>query len=194
MGSDSLAEALKRLCDRNAPRSSTFPLLVARLTGQEPTNGTHDEVIKRAGELLADLSLLRQLHPERDLSREQALATLWTLGSSLELQSGVVDAVDEMTFLQNLPAGDPRRQSFVTSIANYLERQRKIRSDLLASVACGKWGGQTPGPPHATSFAQPLRAGAGGQGGGARPGVGKGAPPPRQGRCHWQRLEQTQRA
>ena len=177
MGSDSLAEALKRLCDRNAPRSSTFPLLVARLTGQEPTNGTHDEVIKRAGELLADLSLLRQLHPERDLSREQALATLWTLGSSLELQSGVVDAVDEMTFLQNLPAGDPRRQSFVTSIANYLERQRKIRSDLLASVACGKWGGQTPGPPHATSFAQPLRAGAGGQGGGARPGAGKGAPP-----------------
>ena len=177
MGSDNLAEALKRLCDRNAPRSSTFPLLVARLTGQEPTNGTHDEVIRRAGELLADLSLLRQLHPERDLSREQALATLWTLGSSLELQSGVVDAVDEMTFLQNLPAGDPRRQSFVTSIANYLERQRKIRSDLLASVACGKWGGQKPDPPHATSFAQPLRAGAGGQGGGARPGVGKGALP-----------------
>ena len=177
MGSDSLAEALKRLCDKNAPRTSTYPLLVGRLTGLDPTDGTHEEVIRRAGDLLATLSLLRQLHPDRDLSREEALATLFTLGSSLELQSGMLDAVDEMTFLQGLPTSDQRRQSFVTSLANYLERQRKIRSDLLASVACGRYGGQALDPPHMTSFAQPVRAAGGGQGGGTKPGVGRGVLP-----------------
>ena len=158
MGSATLAEALKRLCDKAAPRSSTYPLLIARLTGFDPTDGSHEEVIKRAGDLLATLSLLRQLHPDRDLSREEALASLYTLGTGLELQSSMVTAVSQMTFLQGLPVGDPRRQTYVTSLANYLEKQRKIRSDLLASVACGRWGGQAPEVPIAQSFAQPALA------------------------------------
>ena len=155
LGSQTLGEALARLIDLNPPKESTFPLLVGQLTGLDPTGGSHQEVIDRAGDLLVSLSLLQSLHPMKDLTREQALACLFSLGSSLELQSGIVDAVAQMDYLRNLPIQHSDHQSYIASLIAYLERQRKIRVDVLASVECGRWT-KSQDVPHLHSFVQPA--------------------------------------
>ena len=163
LGCQSLGEAITRLSDLNPPLDSTFPLLVAQLTGLDPTDGSHEQVIERAGELLASLSLLRALHPLKDLTREQSLACVFSLGSSLELQAGVMELVGEMDYLKQLPPGDGQHQSYTVSLINYLERQRKLRVDIVASVECGKWN--KPGlNPSLPSYAQPLVPAKGGRG------------------------------
>lgn len=155
LGCQSLGEAITRLSDLNPPLDSTFPLLVAQLTGLDPTDGSHESVIQRSGELLASLSLLRALHPKKDLSREQSLACVFSLGSSLELQAGSMELVAEMDYLKQLPLHDDRHQDYTVSLINYLEKQRKLRIDIVSSVQCGKWS--KPGPnPSLPSYAQPL--------------------------------------
>ena len=155
LGCQSLGEAITRLSDLNPPLDSTFPLLVAQLTGLDPTDGSHEQVIERAGELLASLSLLRALHPLKDLTREQSLACVFSLGSSLELQAGVMELVGEMDYLKRLPPDDVQHQDYTVSLVNYLERQRKLRIDIVSSVQCGKWS--KPGlNPSLPSYAQPL--------------------------------------
>ena len=155
LGCKTLSEAILRLIDVNPPKASTFPLLVAQLTGLNPTDGSHEQIIERSGELLASLSLLRSLHPGRDLTREQFLASLFSLGSSLELQAGVMELVAEVDHLKQLPLQDGRHQDYVVSLANHLEKQRKVRVDILASVACGQWSKPKP-TPSLPSYAQPM--------------------------------------
>ena len=108
-----------------------------------------------AGELLASLSLLRALHPLKDLTREQSLACVFSLGSSLELQAGVMELVGEMDYLKRLPPGDAQHQDYTVSLINYLERQRKLRIDIVSSVDCGKWSKPRLNP-SLPSYAQPL--------------------------------------
>ena len=165
LGCQSLGEAITRLSDINPPLDSTFPLLVAQLTGLDPSDGSHEQIIERAGELLASLSLLRALHPLKDLTREQSLACVFSLGSSLELQAGVMELIGEMDYLKRLPPGDAQHQDYTVSLINYLERQRKVRIDIVSSVECGRWSkpGSNPSLP---SYAQPLVP-ARGRGGGA---------------------------
>ena len=155
LGCKTLSEAILRLIDINPPKASTFPLLVAQLTGLEPTDGSHEQIIERSGELLASLSLLQSLHPGRDLTREQFLASLFSLGSSLELQAGVMELVAEVDHLKQLPLQDGRHQDYVVSLASHLEKQRKVRVDILASVACGQWSKPKP-TPSLPSYAQPV--------------------------------------
>ena len=113
--------------------------------------------------LLASLSLLRALHPLKDLTREQSLACVFSLGSSLELQAGVMELVGEMDYLKRLPPGDAQHQDYTVSLINYLERQRKLRIDIVSSVDCGKWS--KPGlNPSLPSYAQPLVPAKGGRG------------------------------
>ena len=136
--SQDLNQALHRLQSRFPPLSSTWPLLVSSLTSKEPTQGTHQEVIERCSDLLSSISSLQSLHPRRDLNREETLAALASLGSTTELQSGVVAVVRQFDYAKNLQQDDPRYSSYVSNLKKYLEQERETRQDILASVALGR--------------------------------------------------------
>ena len=135
--SSSLSQALRRLQRRFPPLSSTWPILISELTSKAPTGGQHTEVIERCADLLSSISALQSLHPHRDLNREETLAALASLGSTTELQSGMVRLVREFDYAKNLHQDDPGYSNYVSNLKKYLEEERETRQDILASVALG---------------------------------------------------------
>ena len=135
--SSSLSQALRRLQSRFPPLSSTWPILISELTSKAPTGGQHTEVIDRCADLLSSISALQSLHPRRDLNREETLAALASLGSTTELQSGMVRLVREFDYAKNLHQDDPGYSTYVSNLKKYLEEERETRQDILASVALG---------------------------------------------------------
>ena len=156
--SEDLAQALRRLKTRFPPLSSTWPLLVCDLTGKEPTSGTHQEVVDRCSEHLSSISALQSLHPRRDLNREETLAALASLGSTTELQSGVINAVRQFDNAKSLHPDDPDYSSYVSSLRSYLEIERETRQDILASVSLGRrMNPSYSGSPNVPAFASQPR-------------------------------------
>ena len=156
--SQDLSEALKRLKTRFPPLSSTWPLLVCDLTGKEPTSGTHQEVVDRCAEHLSSISALQSLHPRRDLNREETLAALASLGSTTELQSGVINTVRQFDYAKSLHPEDPEYSSYVSNLKSYLEIERETRQDILASISLGRrMNPSYSGSPNVPAFASQSR-------------------------------------
>ena len=152
--SQDLTEALNRLKTRFPPLSSTWPLLVCELTGKEPTSGTHQEVVDRCSEHLSSISALQSLHPRRDLNREETLAALASLGSTTELQSGVINTVRQFDYAKSLHPEDPEYSSYVSNLKSYLEIERETRQDILASISLGRrMNPSYSGSPNVPAFA-----------------------------------------
>ena len=156
--SQDLSEALNRLKTRFPPLSSTWPLLVCELTGKEPTSGTHQEVVDRCAEHLSSISALQSLHPRRDLNREETLAALASLGSTTELQSGVINTVRQFDYAKSLHPEDPEYSSYVSNLKSYLEIERETRQDILASISLGRrMNPSYSGSPNVPAFASQSR-------------------------------------
>ena len=137
-GATDLESAFVHLRQRIPPLASCFPELVGSLTGKPATDGTNEAVIERCGEHLSSIADLVALFPDRSLNREQLLACLASVGSTQQLQSQMVTTIRQMDQRQQLPPSDPEHLPYLEQLRLWLEGERNIRVDIIASIKVGK--------------------------------------------------------
>ena len=137
-GATDLESAFVHLRQRIPPLASCFPELVGSLTGKSATDGTNEAVIERCGEHLSSISDLVALFPDRSINREQLLACLASVGSTQQLQSQMVTTIRQMDQRQQLPPSDPEHLPYLEQLRIWLEGERNIRVDIIASIKVGK--------------------------------------------------------
>ena len=142
-GSDDLDTAFQRIRQRVPPLQASFPELVASLTNKPSTSGLNAEVIERCGEHLSSISALQGLFLDQDITRENCLAALASVGQTHELNAMMVQSVRQFDWHKRLPATDPDHRSYVDQLKSHLEDQRQIRQDIEASILCGRTGDGT---------------------------------------------------
>ena len=138
-GSDNLDTALQRIRQRVPPLQASFPGLVAALTSKQPTSGLNSDVIERCGEHLSSISALQALF-DQDISRENCLAALASIGQTHELSAMMVNTVRQFDWYKQLPRSHPDHHSYLDQLKHHLEEQRQTRQDVEASVQCGRVG------------------------------------------------------
>ena len=138
-GSDDLETAFQRIRQRVPPLQASFPELVASLTNKQPTSGLNPEVIERCGEHLSSISALQALF-EQDITRENCLAALASIGQTHELNAMMVHTVRQFDWYKQLPATHPDHRSYLDQLKLHLEEQRQVRQDIEASILCGRTG------------------------------------------------------
>ena len=136
-GSDNLDTALQRIRQRVPPLQACFPGLVAALTSKQPTSGLNPDVIERCGELLSSISALQALF-DQDISRENCLAALASIGQTHELSAMMVNTVRQFDWYKQLPRSHPDHRLYLDQLKHHLEEQRQTRQDVEASVQCGR--------------------------------------------------------
>ena len=137
-GASDLESAFNHLRQRCPPLQSCIPELIGKLTGQVATDGTNEAVIERCGSHLSAIYDLTTLFPQRDLNREQLLACLASVGSTEQLQAQMVTTIRKFDQLHSLPLDHPQRLSYVEQLRRWLEEERSVRVDILASIKVGK--------------------------------------------------------
>ena len=137
-GATDLESAFVHLRQRIPPLASCFPELVGSLTGKPATDGTNEAVIERCGEHLSSISDLVALFPNRSINREQLLACLASVGSTQQLQAQMVTTIRQMDQRQQLPPSDPEHLPYLEQLRIWLEGERNIRVDIIASIKVGK--------------------------------------------------------
>ena len=137
-GATDLESAFVHLRQRIPPLASCFPELVGCLTGKSATDGTNEAVIERCSEHLSSISDLVALFPNRSINREQLLACLASVGSTQQLQAQMVTTIRQMDQRQQLPSSDPDHLPYLEQLRIWLEAERNIRVDIIASIKVGK--------------------------------------------------------
>ena len=133
-----LESAFLHLRQRIPPLDSCFPELVGRLTGQPATDGSNERVIERCGDHLSAISDMVALFPRRDINREQLLAALASVGSTEQLQAQMVATIKRFDQIYLLPPEDPSRLSYLEQLRRWLEEERSVRVDIIASIKVGR--------------------------------------------------------
>ena len=139
-GSDDLEVAFQRIRQRVPPLQASFPELVAALTNKPPTSGLNVEVIERCGEHLSSISALQALFVDQDITRENCLAALASVGQTHELNALMVQTVRQFDHYKRLPPTDPNHRSYLDQLRLHLEEERQTRQDIEASILCGRTG------------------------------------------------------
>ena len=142
-GSDDLDVAFQRIRQRVPPLQASFPELVASLTNKPATSGLNAEVIERCGEHLSSISALQALFLDQDITRENCLAALASVGQTHELNALMVQTVRLFDYHKRLPSTDPEHRSYLDQLRLHLEEERQTRQDIEASILCGRTGGST---------------------------------------------------
>ena len=137
-GASDLESAFLHLRQRIPPLASCFPELVGKLTGQPATDGSNERVVERCGLLLSAISDMVALFPQREINREQLLAALASVGSTGQLQAQMVTTIKRFDQIYSLPPDDPSRLSYLEQLRRWLEEQRSVRVDIIASIKVGK--------------------------------------------------------
>ena len=142
-GASDLESAFIHLKQRIPPLASCFPELVGKLTGQPATDGTNEEVIERCGAHLSSIADLLTLFPNRDINREQLLACLASVGSTEQLQAQMVSTIRKFDQHHALAPDDPLHLSYLEQLRCWLEGERSIRVDIIASIKIGKFANES---------------------------------------------------
>ena len=151
-GSDSLNIALQRIRQRVPPLQASFPELLASLTNKQQNSGSNTEIIRRCGQHLLSISALQALF-DQDITRENCLAALASIGQNHELNAMMVLTVRQFDWHKQLPSSHPEHRSYLDQLKLHLEEQRQVRQDIEASILCGHTGTSNNATATVSSFA-----------------------------------------